>query len=336
MIKRLKFLIKKIRTCNYKNAYNKAKFIGKKVGKSPWFILIDMLYCSIRYGAGYSDYVEFEYELMNNKQRKTYITSELNNRIVKKYNNKQYWYKLEDKITFNNLFKEFVNRDFISLRDGDATYEEFEQFCRKHKKIIIKPTDACSGEGIELIEINKKINLKSLYSRLRIEKKYLVEEFIIQHKKISNIYPNSVNTLRVISFLKDNNEVVILKLVMKFGNDSFMDNFATGGMYTFPNINGIIEYPAFDKDCNIYDNHPKTNSKIKGFQIPYIRETIKMIKKSALIVPEIRYVGWDVAITDNGPILIEGNHYCGLFQLKASLNENKIGDLPNFKKHINF
>ena len=38
-------------------------------------------------------------------------------------------------------------------------------------------------------------------------------------------------------------------------------------------------------------------------------EELKGIYRQALEVPEIRYVGWDFAITKNGPVIMEGNEY---------------------------
>jgi hypothetical protein len=50
-----------------------------------------------------------------------------------------------------------------------------------------------------------------------------------------------------------------------------------------------------------------------GFQVPFWPELIDMAKKAALHVPENRSIGWDIAVTENGPELIEGNHdWCKL------------------------
>jgi hypothetical protein len=53
-------------------------------------------------------------------------------------------------------------------------------------------------------------------------------------------------------------------------------------------------------------------------------------------VPEIPYVGWDVAIAPDRPVIIEGNYNTGVFQMKPSITGSKIGLLPKFKAVIDF
>lgn len=53
-----------------------------------------------------------------------------------------------------------------------------------------------------------------------------------------------------------------------------------------------------------------------GKVIPYWDKIIEMIKRAALVIPEVRLVGWDVAITSNGVQIIEGNHNPGIQMLE--------------------
>ena len=49
---------------------------------------------------------------------------------------------------------------------------------------------------------------------------------------------------------------------------------------------------------------------------------------------KVRYIGWDIAISKDGPVLIEGNPFSGIFQVKPSISGIKTGDLPNFRKYM--
>ena len=331
-LQRIKYLLKKLFSCNYKDLYNQAKLIHKKRGKATSIIFLDMIICGIKYGAGYSDYVEFEWDLLNSNERRTYLTSELNNRIVRKYNDKNYWHLFQNKIEFNHIFKNYLGRNFISLLD--SSFKDFKNFALKYKKICVKPVSSSCGDGIEIIDIRKNTDLKKLYSVLIKNKKYLVEEYVKQHHDLNNLYSGSVNTLRIITFL--DKKVHILKAIIKFGTTGQIDNHVAGGMYTFLDKNGCVLYPACDDFGHVYYKHPVTDANIVGFKVPYFKEALQLVKKAGKIVPQIRYVGWDVAITENGPVIIEGNEYCGLFQNKASTNPTKTGDLPIFKKYIKF
>ncbi len=78
---------------------------------------------------------------------------------------------------------------------------------------------------------------------------------------------------------------------------------------------GVVEGPAVYSDITKPDEfkHPVTGVDIVGFQIPYWEESLELVKEAALLHKENRSIGWDVAITNKGPDLIEGNHdWCKL------------------------
>ena len=54
----------------------------------------------------------------------------------------------------------------------------------------------------------------------------------------------------------------------------------------------------------------------------------------AKLVPTIKYIGWDVAITNDGPVIIEGNSFPGVFQPKPSLSKEHIGLIPKYKEYM--
>lgn len=332
MIHKIKYYLIRLKTIDWKSMWKHAKKIGRKVKKSAIYIWFDMVMCSFKYQAGYMDYHEFEFYLLNKEERKTYITVGINNEITRKYTDKKYWYKLNDKAVFNEIFDKFIKRDWLNL--NNSSLDDFKKFLEGKDQIIVKPIDDYAGKGIEIIKINKKTSIKKLYQQLIDNHQTLVEEVIKQHKDMAKLYDKSVNTLRIITFLKDDNEPVLLKSVLKMGNGGVIDNFAAGGMYTFVDEKGVVYAPAFDKDGNIYETHPSSGTNIVGFKVPLFKEVVKTVLEAQKMIPEIRYVGWDVAITPDGPVIVEGNEKSGAFQLKPSLSKDKIGDLPNYRKYM--
>ena len=116
-----------------------------------------------------------------------------------------------------------------------------------------------------------------------------------------------------------------------------MDNFNAGGMVAPIDIKtGKIIYPAVNKKNLVFDIHPETNTPIQGFQIPEWELVKSLVLEAAKVVPQVGLVGWDVAISDHGPLLIEGNEFPGhdIYQLPPH-RENGIGMLPIFEKAIN-
>ena len=327
MMKKVKYFIKRLANMNYKKCFNTIEKIHKKTGKSKVFIFFDVIWCGLKYQAGYMDYWLFEMDTLNKDQRKTIVTRGKNNEIVKKYNNQNYIKYLNNKILFNQKFNEYLKRDWMELKDNNIN--EFKKFIKKHNEIIVKPVNLCCGKGIELLKVNND-NYEEIYNNLIDTKRTLVEEVIKERKEIAKLHPESVNTLRLVTL---NYKLVVA--FIRIGNDNnVVDNFNHGGMAAPINIDtGIIEYPAIDKDGNLYYNHPLTNEKIVGFKIPNMDKIKDFVEKLAKEIPEVRYVGWDVCPTDNEIAIIEGNEFPGhdIYQLPPHRKDG-MGLMPIFEK----
>ena len=78
---------------------------------------------------------------------------------------------------------------------------------------------------------------------------------------------------------------------------------------------GRVDGPGVYSDITKEDEliHPVTKTVIIGFEIPFWEECLEVVKSAALHNINNRSIGWDVAITDEGPELIEANHdWCKL------------------------
>ena len=176
-----------------------------------------------------------------------------------------------------------------------------------------------------------------LYDYLYNKNLILVEEVVIQCEEMNKLYPYAINTVRIITVHKYDGEVLVVAAYQRIGNHGYIvDNYNGGGMVVPINEKtGIIEYPAVDKRKQIYYKHPMTDTPIVGFKVPKFSSAVNLAKKAAKVIDEIRYVGWDIAITDNGPVIIEGNEYPGhdIYQLPVH-RTNNIGVLPKFEESL--
>ncbi|MBQ2917403.1 MAG: hexapeptide transferase [Clostridia bacterium] len=326
---KIKYLIKRILKMDYKNMFRIAKAISKKTKKNTFMIIIDMIRCGIKYQAGYYDYQEFEFYNLNKEERKTYLTRGKNNEIVKKFNDRTSFHKFEDKAEFNSIFNKYLKRNWMVLNDNN--YSDFEKFLKDNKAIIVKPIDDEGGNGVEKFVYSDDLNCKELYDKLVSNGQLLIEECIKQHEDMNVLYDKSVNTMRMFTFYK-NGESFFLQAVLKIGNGGVVDNFSSGGMYTYVSDLGDVYVEAIDKDDNIYPTHPISNHKIVGFKVPMFKEAVELVKEAAKVIPEVAYVGWDVAISENGPVIVEGNCFPGVFQVKPSLVDKKEGLIPKYNE----
>ena len=205
-----------------------------------------MIYCSIKYLAGYMDYLVFNFEDLNAKQRSTFITRGVNNAYIKKMNQPAYYDKFNNKILFNQIFKKYIKRDFLNLQE--ATVEDSTQFIEKYHVIIVKPIDLQCGKGIDACQEN----VKELYNKLKQNGQILVEEAVVQAKEMNQLFPYAVNTLRIVT-ARVNDKTTILFRALRIGNGkNVVDNFNHGGMVAPINVEtGIVDYPAIDKEGNV-------------------------------------------------------------------------------------
>ncbi len=326
---KVKYLIGRIKNMNFKKLFDTINEIHNKTNKLKIIIFIDMIICAIKYQSGYVDYLLFEMWNLNNKERKTVLTRGKNNIFVKYYNDKNYNHIFLNKNEFNEKFKKYLNRDYIILNDNK---KEFNKFIKNKKIIFCKPINGTHGDNMEKIVI--KDFKGDLYNYLIKKNLKLIEEVVIQCKIMNDLYPHSINTVRIITVNRYDEKVKVVAAYQRIGNNGrIVDNYNGGGMVVPINEQtGIIEYPAVDKLKNIYYKHPITNTDIVGFKIPMYKEAVNLAKKAAKVVKEIRYVGWDIAITDKGPVIIEGNEYPGhdIYQLPPH-RTNNIGVLPKFE-----
>lgn len=144
----------------------------------------------------------------------------------------------------------------------------------------------------------------------------LVEEFIQQHPDLNRLSPSAVNTVRIFTQLNGFGGVDILGCRLRISVNSPVDNMAAGNLAAPVDENtGRLSGPGVYSDITKpeQDYHPVTQVKITGFQIPFWKETLEMVKKAAQLHPQNRSIGWDTVITKEGPGLIEANHdWCKL------------------------
>ena len=309
--------------------------VHKRSGKSKASIFFDMAYCAKKYGAGYYDYEIFAFYNLNKQQRATYMTRMISKKFNTFMNNWDYAHFLENKDEFNELYRDYIGRDFIEM--NKASKEDIRKFAENHEYLFCKLQDKECGIGCERLKVSDFESFDKLYDYLKKKEFCTIEENITQHPALSKLYPNAVNSMRIITVLDNNKVAHCLYIVQKMGlGGSVIDNnclFAPVDPET-----GIIKYPAHSGDTTkgiVYTEHPDTHVKIQGYKIPFVKEAVAMCLKAATVVPQIRYVGWDVAITPNGPAIIEGNTYCAhdFWQLPTH-TPNKIGMLPTIKKYI--
>ncbi|WP_065570618.1 sugar-transfer associated ATP-grasp domain-containing protein [Microbacterium oleivorans] len=331
---RLQYLIRRARRIRPGNLVEFARTV-QRVSKAPLPVIIaDMLWCSLRYDMAFRDYAVWDIRLLNARERKTWMTHPKSFRITKMYNTPEGRSKLEDKRRFAREYADLLGRETIDLRDVDDT--QLAAFLARHPCVLAKPNEGHGGGGIDLHEVAPDVDAARFRAEVTAKGQTVLDEFIVQHPEMSALYPEAVNTVRLITFLDTEDRVHLLAAVLRIGNGDVIDNFASGGMFTMLDDDGVAMYPGVDKNSNVYSEHPVTGTPIVGFQVPEYSRVLDLVAALARRTPEAPYVGWDIAITPAGPVVIEGNHNSSVFQPKPSASGVRTGLLPVYQAAVGF
>lgn len=306
---KLSFFFKRLVRMDWKAMWKTTKILKERSGKSRIWLLFDMLRCAVKYNAGYVDYKIAQMYRLSDEQRKTQITRGLSNTIVRRMNDKAYWYLFDDKATFNELFKEEVGRGWMKV-SAETDAETFKAFLAQYPDIIAKPLNGSSGVGIERFTSEHWAGREDAFLQELLEKEIgIIEERVIQHPRMMEMCPTSVNTIRIATLLGDKKQGIVYAF-LRIGNGNVMDNVDQGGMAARVDLDsGRLLTVGADKQGNTYTEHPQTHTPIIGFEVPFFEEAKAMCLKAAQKVPQMRFVAWDVAITEKGPLFIEGNSF---------------------------
>jgi hypothetical protein len=296
-------------------------------------VMADMALCAIRFYAGYYDYHEWDYHLLSWKERATFLTRPQANQLTVRYNDLSYAHFFRNKIEFNERFGQWIGREWLDVRR--STPEELGAFVARHGRVFLKDPENLGGYGLEKVEGADVPDAAAFHARLMHSQQFLVEQFIEQHPDLVRLSPKSVNTLRIITFF-DGTEAHVLAHAFKMGAGADLDNFGQGGIQTTVYEGGLLPYGAFAKSGERYLVHPESGESIVGFVVPFYAEALELARTLARVEPHVPYIGWDIAITPTGPIVVEGNYNSGVFQMKPSLSGIKRGLRPTYQAAMGF
>lgn len=331
---RLRYLLGRARRLSPANLIEFARQV-KRVSRAPLpVIMVDMLWCSVRYEMGFRDYAVWDVRLLRARERATWMTHPKSYRLTRTLNAPEARELLEDKGRFLTDFADLTRRDWLVVTDADDA--ELAAFVGRHDRVLAKPVDGFGGHEISMIETDGQTDPAAFRERLVSSGQTLVEEVLEQDARMAALYSGSVNTVRLITYLDPGGELHLLAAVLRIGNGGVIDNFAGGGMFTMLDDDGVALYAAVDKNSNVYAAHPATGAEIVGFRVPRFDEIRATVEAAARRVPAIPYVGWDIALTPDGPALIEANHNSSVFQMKPSVSGVRTGLLSRYRDAIGF
>ena len=283
-----------------------------------------IIHDSFVFGSTYSEYIMYDFFNRTDMNKDTFATTLWLLEIMKKYNPVKAREVFHDKVQFNNKFKKYLGRDYLVI--SESSKEMLIEFVRKYNKVVLKGSHGCSGKQVKVLNTSDP----SIWHFIDSGDYDLIEQFVTNHERIAALNPTSLNTLRIVTIHSEKECNIIFAGIRIGAIGAQLDNVSQGGCCASVDKNTGEITSRFIQDATCEKEGTQRGRNEIGYQLPFWQETITMIKEASKIVPDIHIVGWDAAITQDGPILIEGNESFGAYimQYYAGLEE------PGVKKEM--
>lgn len=299
-------IIDRIREIDRPRMKTMLRHAAKANHRSYFGVCVDFFWDALTRGSGYVDYVKGNYAALSRKERADYLNQRDYAALVRSLNTRGYTMIFHDKIVFNRIFREQIGRDFIDLRE--VGFDGFCEFVKGKETVFAKRHADFGGHGIEKITVTD--DLRTLYDKAIAGEQYLIEDTLIQHPALNAVNPKAVNNVRLVTLLKDGEAMVLFKtLRINTGQEEII---SSNDIWMTLDDDGRVLGNVVNDAMEIFDKHPTTGFAFADLQVPHMDKAIELVKSAARLIPEMRYVGWDVAITEDGAAIIEGNNFPSL------------------------
>lgn len=190
---------------------------------------------------------------------------------------------------------------------------------------VIKTTESSHGDNVWVINTIEYNDNDAVMTRFDGEKLLLssvlgnealiFESVVKQTKQFAAFNESSVNTVRFMTTLYPDGSARVIATFIKIGRaGKCVDNAGGGGNVDVcvdvetGEIKYAIQYDGW-RNIKDIDKHPDSGNQLNGVVIEKwdaIKEEVKKFQQS---FPYCKAAGWDIAITDDGPVVIEVNDF---------------------------
>lgn len=283
-----------------------ARTYAEKCGKDSRWIERDIIKAKRLNHISLGEYEWMAYDGMTEEQKQTVSTLWTRAEFRKNLTDRRYKCILSNKYIFSKVFGDFYGRRCYLAQD--VTEERLEAMSGREGRVIAKPNCKGQGEGIEVLPTATAAERKAAMEFISRAENYIVEEYITQHETLAELNPGAVSIIRFYSVSSPAGNYVFAP-VLTTAIEKSVSNGCQDALTAMIDIrSGQVITDAVDQNQFVeYAAHPVTGVKFKGLQIPYWQECLALMRKALPLASRIANIGWDVAVTPEGPLLIEAN-----------------------------
>ena len=214
-------------------------------------------------------------------------------------------------------------------RDEAVSFEAFQSAAAAHDgDLFAKPVRGSFGRDVRRLRA-EDLSPAALAGMVDT----LIQPRVRQHPALSALFPQALNTIRLDSFLEQGQVRHSASALRMGSGDMVFDNWGQGGLAVGIDLaTGRLFDHAYRKsrfgDHAAHARHPDTGAAFAGYQLPHWEALKDLVARAALTLPGLRTLCWDVAIAEDGPLLVEANDFWNVNVMQKScggLRDTAIG-----------
>lgn len=283
-----------------------AEDYSARCGKSAGWIEKDIIKAKRLNHISLGEYEWTGYDKLNEEQKRSVSTLWTRAEFRKTLTDRRYKCILMNKYIFSRVFSDYFGRRCYMARDVGP--ELLREMSGREGRVIAKPNCQGQGKGVVVLPTSTEEEISAAMEFLSGAENYIVEEYISQHRELARMNPGAVGIVRFYSVSSPaGNYVFAPVLTVAINRD--ISNGCQDALTAMVDIrSGQVITDAVDQNEVVeYEAHPVTGVRFKGFQLPYWQQCLELMGKALPLASKISNIGWDMAITEEGPLLIEAN-----------------------------
>lgn len=282
------------------------------------------------------EYFMYDFAHKTRSEQSTFLSDKATLEMLYRFNDVMSpGYNTRDKWKVYQQLKPYYHRDIILVTGPEHKQNLFDMLKEKHR-LFCKPLCGSLGEQTKIIRDTDYLSDEAFQKLLDFyaPEGFLAEEVIKQSEFMMRLNPTSVNTLRIMTIRLDNR--ICMYFESRIGEMfSIVDNLSFRSLICgIDPCDGTI-ISAFNKNRTPYITHPHTRARVVGEKIPYFSEAVELAKELARCFQGYRYLAWDLALTDEGWVVVELNGKGGICGFQEVYNCGIRHDMEKYLFELN-
>ena len=280
--------------------------LSARCGKAPGSIEKDILRAKKVNHISLNEYEWTGYYDLSEAQKATVSTLWTRAEYRKTFTDRRYICILMNKYIFSKVFSDFYGRGCAMTRD--VTPEKLRELAGDKGKVVLKPNCKGQGKGVRVLSTATEEEFSAALEQIGKVENGIVDEYIVQHPDIARLNPDAVSIVRFYSVTGPEASYLFAPVFTAATNKDISNGCQDALTAMIDIRTGQVISDAVDQNnISDYPVHPVTGVPFKGLKLPFWQETIDMMRKAVPLADKISNIGWDVAITEEGPLIIEAN-----------------------------